>query len=98
MSWAFRLAAAAPLLALALIPATTSGETNIPPRPLAGLAAALLVGLLAAGSRPRRWLDLAAAAFLGIAASHLLLFPGLPRGHDVFHHTWGVWAVAREAR
>jgi hypothetical protein len=41
---------------------------------------------------------LAAAALLGIAASHILFLPGLPRGHDVFHHVWGVWAVAREAR
>jgi hypothetical protein len=46
----------------------------------------------------RRWLDLTAAALLGIAASHILLFPGLPRGHDTLHHVWGVWAVAREAR
>ncbi|MES1240468.1 MAG: hypothetical protein ABUT39_02510 [Acidobacteriota bacterium] len=98
MSWSFRTAAALPLLALVLLLATTSGETAIAPRPLAGLAAALLAGLLAAGARSKRWLDLAAAALLGIAASHLLLFPGLPRGHDVFHHTWGVWAVAREAR
>lgn len=41
---------------------------------------------------------LVAAALLGIAASHQLLLPGLPRGHDTFHHAWGVWAVAREAR
>lgn len=41
---------------------------------------------------------LVAAALLGIAASHQLFLPGLPRGHDTFHHVWGVWAVAREAR
>jgi hypothetical protein len=41
---------------------------------------------------------LVAAALLGIAASHQLLLPGLPRGHDTLHHVWGVWAVAREAR
>lgn len=100
MNWTFRFAAGLPLAALALILATTSGETAIPPQPLAGLAAVLLVGVLAAagGAEPRRWLDLPAAALLGIAASHILLFPGLPRGHDVFHHVWGVWAVAREAR
>jgi hypothetical protein len=38
------------------------------------------------------------AALLGIAASHQLFLPGLPRGHDTLHHVWGVWAVAREAR
>jgi hypothetical protein len=98
MSWTFRAAAVLPLAALALLLATTSGETAIRPRPLAGLAAVLLVGVLAAGSKSKRWLDLGAAALLGIAASHLLLFPGLPRAHDIFHHVWGVWAVAREAR
>ena len=100
MNWIFRFAAGLPLAALALILATTSGETAIPPRPLAGLAAVLLVGVLAAagGAAPKRWLDLSAAALLGIAASHILFLPGLPRSHDVFHHVWGVWAVAREAR
>src|SRR6185436_5249148 len=84
MSWTFRAAAVLPLAALALLLATTEGETAIRPRPLAGLAAVLLVGVLAAAggqriTRPKRWIDLGAAALLGIAASHLLLFPGLPR-------------------
>lgn len=92
------LIAAVPLVAaLVLIAATTSGETAIRPPVLPALAAVLLVGTLAAAGRLRR-LDLPMAALLGIVASALLFFPGLPRGHDVLHHVWGVWAVAREAR
>jgi hypothetical protein len=99
MSSTFRLAAALPILAIPLLLAMTSGWTAVPPRPLVAVAAALLVGILAAagGRRPKMWLDLPAAAFLGIAASHILLSPGLPFGHDTLHHVWGVWAVAREA-
>lgn len=100
MSWTFRALTVLPLATLGLLLATTSGATAIPPKPLAGVAAVLLVGILSAtgGARPRRWLDLPAAALLGIAAGHILFSPGLPRGHDLLHHVWGVWAVAREAR
>ena len=63
------------------------------------LAAAGLFAVLAGtgGAKPRPWLDLPLAAVMGLAAGHLLLFPGIPRGHDTMHHLWGVWAVAREA-
>lgn len=75
------------------------GETAIPPQGLILLAAAALFAVLAGtgGERPRPWLDLPLAAAMGLAAGHLLFFPGIPRGHDTMHHLWGVWAVAREA-
>lgn len=95
-----------PLFALLALPAITSGEPTIPPRPLPVIAAVLATALLAAlggnrgpgGHRPRYWLDLPVAAGLGLAAGHLLFFPGMPRGHDTLTHLWGIWAVAREAR
>lgn len=71
----------------------------IPPHGIVLLAAAGLFAVLAGmgGERPRPWLDLPLAAAMGLAAGHLLFFPGIPRGHDTMHHLWGVWAVAREA-
>lgn len=90
---------ALPLLAVPLLLATTRGETSIRPVALVGLAsAALFTVLTAAGGREARpWIDLPLAGALGLAAGHILFAPGLPRGHDTFHHVWGVWAVAREA-
>ncbi len=40
----------------------------------------------------RRALHLAAAVLLALAAEHLLFSPGLPHGHDLLSHSWGVWA------
>ncbi len=86
------------LLAIPVLLAATSGETAIQPRALVGVAAVLLVAALAGLGlgEGRRWIDLSASATLGIAASHLLFAPGLPWGHDTFHHLWGVWAMSRE--
>lgn len=91
-------ALALPLLALPVLLATTSGETAIRPRGLVVAVAVLLFGVLAGtgGRTPRPWLDLPLAALMGLAAGHLLLFPGIPRGHDTLHHLWGAWAVARD--
>ncbi len=93
-------ALAVPILMVPVLLAATSGETAIQPRILAAIAAVAMIALaaIAAGrGEGRRWIDLAVSAALGIAASHLLLFaPGLPWGHDTFHHLWGVWAVSRE--
>lgn len=88
-----------PVLALPVLLITTSGETAIRPRGLVVLAAVLLFAVMAGtgGARPRPWLDFPIAAALGLAAGHILFFPGLPNGHDTLHHLWGVWAVAREA-
>ena len=91
-------ALALPLLALPVLLATTSGETAIRPRGLVVAVAVLLFSVLAGtgGRTPRPWLDLPLAALMGLAAGHLLLFPGIPRGHDTMHHLWGAWAVARD--
>lgn len=94
-------ALALPLLALPALLATTSGETAIQPRGLAVAtvtAAVVLFAVLAGtgGRTPRPGLDLPLAALMGLAAGHLLLFPGIPRGHDTMHHLWGAWAVARD--
>jgi hypothetical protein len=93
------VALALPVLSVPVLLATTSGETAIRPLALVALAAAVVFAVLAGagGRKPRPWLDLPLAAALGLAAGHILLAPGLPRGHDTFHHVWGVWAVAREA-
>lgn len=70
----------------------------IPPQGLVLLAAAALFAVVAGtgGEKPRPWLDLPLAAVMGLAAGHILFFPGIPRGHDTMHHLWGVWAVARD--
>lgn len=90
---------ALPLLAVPLLLAATSGETAIRPLGIVVLATALLFAVLAGTGRRtlRPWIDLPFAALLGLAASHLLFAPGLPRGHDTLHHLWGIWAVAVEA-
>lgn len=90
---------ALPLLAVPLLLALTAGETAIRPFALVVLATAVLFAVVTGTERRtlRPWLDLPFAAALGLAASHLLFAPGLPRGHDTLHHLWGIWAVAVEA-
>ncbi len=43
-----------------------------------------------AGSVPP-WLDGVLAGLLGLAATHRLLWPGFPVGHDTFSHLWGLY-------
>jgi hypothetical protein len=75
------------ILGLALAPDATPA---IAPRATVGwaLAAAGIAALLLRS----RWIHAAAAAVFALAAEHLLLSPGLPRGHDLLPHAWGVWA------
>lgn len=89
-----------PWLAIAVLLGTSRGETAVSPQGFMIAGTAVLFAILAGlgGKRPRPWLDVPLAALLGLAASHLLFSPGIPRGHDVLHHLWGVWAVAREAQ
>ena len=66
----------------------------IPPR------YAVVWGLAATGALamwPRRWgFHLASVVLFVLAAEHLVLTPGSPRGHDTLPHTWGVWAFFSE--
>lgn len=89
-----------PVLALLVVLLTSSGDTAIRPSALVVLSAGAVFAVVAGTSRksPRPWLDVPLAGAMGLVASHLLFAPGLPRGHDVVHHLWGVWAVAQEVR
>ncbi|MFL6197850.1 MAG: 6-pyruvoyl-tetrahydropterin synthase-related protein [Thermoanaerobaculia bacterium] len=89
---------ALPLLAVPLLVASTSGSVAIRPLGTVVLATAVVFSVVAGIGRRalRPWVDLPFAALLGLAASHLLFTPGLPRGHDTLHHLWGVWSVASE--
>jgi hypothetical protein len=89
---------ALPLLAVPLLVAMTSGSIAIRPLGAVVLATAVVFAFVAGTDRRelRPWLDLPFAAALGLAASHLLFAPGLPRGHDTLNHLWGVWSVASE--
>src|SRR5215210_3450493 len=90
---------ALPLLAVPLLLALTAGETAIRPFALVVLGTAAIFALVTGTERRtlRPWLDLPFAAVLGLAASHHLFAPGLPRGHDTLHHLWGIWSVSVEA-
>ena len=94
-----KVSLALPVLAVPLLLATTSGETAIRPSWLVVLATAIVFALIAGTERRtlRPWIDLPFAAALGLAASHILFAPGLPRGHDTLHHLWGIWSVSVEA-
>ncbi len=50
--------------------------------------------------RPRRMqgLDLALAALAGLAATHVLFYPGFPQGHDIMTHLWGTYAFFMTVR
>lgn len=87
-----------PLVALLLVLSTTSGETAIQPVASVVAIAVVLVTLWTrtGGPTPAPAIELPLAALVGLAAGHLLFFPGIPRGHDTLHHLWGSWAVARE--
>ncbi|HEX6865257.1 MAG TPA: hypothetical protein VF414_20685, partial [Thermoanaerobaculia bacterium] len=90
---------ALPVLAVPLLLATTSGETAIRPFWPVVAVTAIVFALVAGRERRelRPWIDLPFAALLGLAASHILFAPGVPRGHDTLHHMWGIWAVSVEA-
>ncbi len=92
------LVLAVPAAALAAALAVTSGSLAVPPLWPVPAATVVVFAILTAagGPRPRPWIDLPFAAALGVAAGHILLAPGLPRGHDTATHLWGIWAIARE--
>jgi len=78
---------AAGILGLALAPDATPA---IVPRAAVGWALAA-AGVAALFLR-RPAVHAAAAAVFALAAEHLLFSPGLPRGHDLMSHSWGVWS------
>lgn len=75
--------------ALALLLAPDATPAIVPRTALVWTLVAL--GGAALFSR-RRALHLAAAVLLAFAAEHLLWSPGLPRGHDLLSHSWGIWS------
>jgi len=81
---------AAGILGLALAPDATPA---IVPRAAVGWALAA-AGVAALFLR-RPAVHAAAAAVFALAAEHLLFSPGLPRGHDLMSHSWGVWSFTR---
>ena len=60
-------------------------------------AASVLTAALCAPKSWRPWVAVVSAIVAGLAASHVLLRPGLPQVHDPIH-VWGLWAYARAAR
>lgn len=81
--------------AAALAFATTRLSVHVAPSAavLAG-AAALVTAALFAPERARAAAATGAAFLAGLAASHVLLRPGMPQVHDP-DHVWGLWAYAR---
>ena len=81
-----------PALSIGLIAwlAAPDATPAIAPRPALGWTLAAL-GIAAVFLRSRL-AHVAAAAILALAAEHLLLSPGMPRGHDLLSHSWGIWA------
>lgn len=88
-------ALALPFAAVPGLLVATSGAVAIRPQPVVLVAAVMLAGLAALGGDRRRPWDLPVAALLGLAAGHLLLMPGLPRGHDALPHLWGTWSFLK---
>jgi len=83
-------------LPLALLPLLlwllTSQRVAIPPVWWVAVLAVVVVGLWTALLRgPARWFDLLPAGLLGVAATHRLLLPGFPQGHDIITHLWGTY-------
>ena len=78
---------AAGILGLLLAPDATPA---IAPRAAVGWALAA-TGVAALFLRSRV-VHAAAAVVFALAAEHLLFSPGLPHGHDLLSHAWGVWA------
>ena len=88
-------ALALPFAAVPVLLALTMERVAIAPSRIVLVAAVALAGLAALGDARRRPWDLPAAALLGLAAGHLLLTPGLPRGHDALPHLWGTWSFLK---
>ncbi len=86
-------------LAIAIVGARGATAEPASAAGLVGLAVALGLLVVAASiadraSRRVRTLAVAAALLaVGLAGSQALLEPGLPQGHDLKTHLWGLWSV-----
>ncbi len=75
--------------------ANTRASVHIPPSGMILSAVAVLTtAALLAPDRVRHVAAIAGALLAGLAASHVLLRPGMPQVHDP-DHVWGLWAYAR---
>lgn len=80
------------LLTVPVLLSVPAGEPAVKPVALVPLIAVGLVLLRTQllGERGRG-LDWLLTLLLGVAATHLLLMPGFPRGHDISTHLWGTY-------
>src|SRR5438093_7456363 len=78
---------------------STRGFVWVPPHAELLVAGTLvaLAGFVAA-RKGRAYAAVLGALAMGAAAGHLLLFPGVPRAHDLPLHAWSIWAYGRCVR
>lgn len=83
----------APLIfALPLIWLFSENEVRIEPSVWVSIAAVVLIALRTAFPLKRLgWLDFVLAGLMGVAATHVLFYPGFPQGHDITTHLWGTY-------
>ncbi len=80
--------AATPLLLWLL----SRDQVKVKPTVWVSLGYVVAFALLTAwGSRRPRWIDYVLAALAGVAATHVLFYPGFPQGHDITTHLWGTY-------
>ena len=91
------LLTAAAAFAWAVARAAGGPRVGVPPATWVLVATALLLTVATAcgGRFPRPRIDLPVAVLAGLAASHRLLGPGLPLGHDTVPHLWATWSLGR---
>ncbi len=81
-----------PALGIGLVAWLAAPDATPAIAPRAALGWTLAAVGIAAVFLRSRLAHVAAAGVLALAAEHLLLSPGMPRGHDLLSHSWGVWA------
>jgi len=84
------------ILVLPVLWVSSEGQVAFPPVLWVSVAAIAGFSLWTAfGEGQASWLDVVIAGLLGVAATHRLLWPGIPLGNDTFHHLWGAYGFYR---